>query len=306
MISYFKFLGEEIEKFIMANYSLALIMDNNTLNIRLFLQSLIERINEYIELCIKNNEKPTPEHLFSYLGKYNLDEINRLLLNDIIELVLTKYEYVFDDKTNKFKKAKSNKQENYRKIYHQLIEIANLTEEDIQEMREERISASMEASREISTKFLQNDLKEKIKKEINFYYLTTDEKALVNILQSIVGKRRLSYGYSEDNFCLGKVNDEWFTYFVDRGEIFNLQKFDSLYKASCNIIKDVSENEEEYNKLINKFNQQLEEFINDFNDITSQESRVLDELVPIIQQDSDIKSTPVEVEKSKVKVLKKK
>ena len=54
--------------------------------------------------------------------------------------------------------------------------------------------------------------------------LTNDEKMCFDILQSIVKSRYLSYGYSDDTYCVSKVADGWIAYFVDKGEIFNLKK----------------------------------------------------------------------------------
>lgn len=149
-----------------------------------------------------------------------------------------------------------------------------------------------------------------MEKEINFNDLTTEEKVCFYILQSIVKDRYLSYGYSDDKICISKVDEEWLTYIVDRGEIFNLEKSSSIYDASREVFKEIAENKEEYNKLINAFTNSLEEFINDFNEIISEKDVLWLEKVKAIHQAKDtpdgVKKMSKALNKRKIKIFGKK
>lgn len=146
-----------------------------------------------------------------------------------------------------------------------------------------------------------------MEKEINFNDLATEEKVCFKILQLIVKDRYLSYGYSDDKICISKAADKWLTYTVDRGQIFNLQSSSSIYDASLNVFKEISENKEQYNKLINTFTNSLEEFINDFNEIISEKDVLWLEKVKAIHQakaiPDSIKKVANTVNKRKIKIF---
>lgn len=150
IISYIKFLGEELEQFFMNSYHLSLIIDSDIHDSQLYLQNLIKKIDEYIDLCIDENEEPYPFELLNYLGKNKMDRLHELMLKDVIDLIIKDKGYVFNEKINSFEKIDSDIEENYTEIYNRLTELANLTDEDILEIQYERMRVSMELSDEVA------------------------------------------------------------------------------------------------------------------------------------------------------------
>lgn len=239
IISYIKFLGEELEKFFLNSYHLALVIDNDIPDSELYLQGLIKKINEYIDLCINKNQEPSPDKLLKYLGQNKPDNLHKLMLKDVINLITKDKGYVFDNKTNKFEKINSDIKENYTEIYNQLIELANLTEQDIIERQWERLKKSMELSHEFKKMLLKESKKYFQYESGSSFVDKKNGKSKAEIVSKINTKKTVKE--------LSYFINSYIEYLISNGEKFE--------KIEFNIFGDLYIDEEFFKKnLINSRN----------------------------------------------------
>ena len=119
-----------------------------------------------------------------------------------------------------------------------------------------------------------------MEKEIKFMDLSSDEMKIIYALENaiILKSQYLNYGYADDCICISKTNNEWSTYFVDKGEVFNIRKFPNVYLASMQIIEEISENKEEQKKRLKIFADTISEVDKQIENCTNQ-SQILKKLI---------------------------
>lgn len=119
-----------------------------------------------------------------------------------------------------------------------------------------------------------------MEKEIKFIDLSSDEMKTIYALENaiILKSQYLSYGYADDCICISKTNNEWLTYFVDKGEVFNIRKFPNVYLASMQIIEEISENKEEQKKRLKIFADTISEIDKQIENCTNQ-SEILKKII---------------------------
>lgn len=143
LLSYIKFLGEEIKRYFSLSYQLkALGFDAPT--IYAYLNNLIDRINNSIKVCIANNQRPRPSDVLKNIGQ-NHREYD-VLLYDIIDLLMRDQGYKVSSKNyNEIEAFAKSRSESYLiDLSSQILKIVNKTklgedrpwlelEEDIEE-----------------------------------------------------------------------------------------------------------------------------------------------------------------------------
>lgn len=87
LLSYIKFLGEEIKRYFLFTYHLQ-ILGCKVPNVYEYVRNLISQINNSIDFFIENNKRPWPSYILSNIGQ-NPKEIDfDELLYDVIDLLL--------------------------------------------------------------------------------------------------------------------------------------------------------------------------------------------------------------------------
>lgn len=136
LLSYLKFISSEINEYFINSYRMKLLGFEMP-DVYTYINAIINQISTAIENYIKNNKRPYPCDILSYIGQYTyIDEYN-LMLYDVINLIMR----------NKNVKIKSD---NYNQIEHfdnEPVNLANISKELLKildvsdkELKEKRLS----------------------------------------------------------------------------------------------------------------------------------------------------------------------
>lgn len=119
-----------------------------------------------------------------------------------------------------------------------------------------------------------------MEKEIEIMDLSSEEIKIIYALENaiILKSQYLNYGYADDCICISKINNEWSTYFVDKGEVFDIRKFPNVYLASMQIIEEISENKEEQKKRLKIFSDTISKIDKQIESCTNQ-SQILKKII---------------------------
>ena len=139
MLSYVKFLGKEIKQYFFYRYHM-LKMGFDVPSVYKYIINLLSKVNEYIDYSVKNNERPLPYQVLNHIGQsYNIEEYNTILY-DVLDLLLKEKGMKVKVGVDKIESIPEpdNMKIDFAPLATQLLEILNLTEEDIQKIEKEK------------------------------------------------------------------------------------------------------------------------------------------------------------------------
>lgn len=130
LLSYIKFLGEEIQKYFLLSYHMQTI-GFEVPDVFSYVRNLTSKVNNCIDNHLLKNERPMPSDILSYIGQ-NHRELNMDgILNDVIDLLIKDKGYQVK-KDSPFKVEKINtKKKDLSIIASSLLEILELNYEDL-------------------------------------------------------------------------------------------------------------------------------------------------------------------------------
>lgn len=166
LLSYVKFLGEEIKQYFLFNYHMQSI-GLEIPNVYEYVRLLIAGVDEQIDFHLNHNRRPWPEYILSGLGqnyrKLKMDAI----LYDIADLLMKDKGYqVKSDSPYEVEKIESSIEKKDLSIVAQsMLEILNLSDEELN-LKEQRDRENL-VERQLNNlrPYLQEDIEDDIVKE---------------------------------------------------------------------------------------------------------------------------------------------
>jgi len=132
LLSYIKFLGEQINQYFLMKYTLGVMGNRNIIDRDMYIQVFTIRISDFIDMCIKKNQLPTPSLLLKYLGQSNDNQKKNGILSEIIEFLIEDKGYKYIKEEDKFKRIVTTvNKEKLDELYDYLQETSELSNEDI-------------------------------------------------------------------------------------------------------------------------------------------------------------------------------
>lgn len=146
LLSYIKFLGEEIKQYFLLSYHMQVMEFEaadvysffRKINVYAYVRQLIRKVNECVDKCISDCKRPLPADVLSFLGQNYMDENMNGILYDVISLLLTSKGYEIDsenpNKVNQITDLKSIP--DLSKLAKQLLQILDLSDEELKDKEE--------------------------------------------------------------------------------------------------------------------------------------------------------------------------
>lgn len=144
LLSYIKFLGEEIKKYFLINYQFQVLCFEAP-NIYEYVRTLINQINNSINFYLEHNKRPLPTDILSSLGQDRqlaFDDVMEKILNDITELIMNDKGYKMKNYYEIEKNTKAKSKTSLSVFATRLLKILELSDEDLKQ-KEENISKGL-------------------------------------------------------------------------------------------------------------------------------------------------------------------
>lgn len=147
LLSYIKFLGEEIKQYFLLSYHMQ-AMEFEMPDVYAYVRTLNNKLLEYVFNCAAFSKRPIPSDYLSYIGQ-NIEKVNIVgisgLLFDAIDLLLTEEGYKIDSENpNKVERITNRTIPDYPKLVKQLLRILDVTAEELKEKEEKDRAVSLE------------------------------------------------------------------------------------------------------------------------------------------------------------------
>lgn len=147
LLSYIKFLGEEIKQYFLLSYHMQ-AMEFEMPDVYAYVRTLNNKLLEYVFNCAALSRRPIPSDYLSYIGQ-NIKKVDIVgisgLLFDAIDLLLTEEGYKIDSENpNKVERITNRTIPDYPKLAKQLLRILNVTDEELKEKEEKDRAVSLE------------------------------------------------------------------------------------------------------------------------------------------------------------------
>lgn len=140
LLSYIKFIGENVKKFFLSSYRMQILgFDEN--DIYLYVRQLICKINEWLDNCLKHYRMPRPIDILIFIGQnypkaYDNLDID-VILYDIIGLLMVNKGYEIVSKNpDKIKKITYKEKTDLSKLATDLLRILDITDEELKKKTE--------------------------------------------------------------------------------------------------------------------------------------------------------------------------
>lgn len=128
LLSYIKFLGEEIEQYFVLNYHMK-TLGFNTPDIYEYTKTLIEKLNECIDYYLNNNIKPLQSYILNGIGQNNQLKNDEILYNVIDLLIRDKGYKIKSSNQNYVEKIPTKDNKKLSSVADDILKILN--EKDI-------------------------------------------------------------------------------------------------------------------------------------------------------------------------------
>lgn len=147
LLSYIKFLGEEIKQYFLLSYHMQ-AMEFEMPDVYAYVRTLNDKLLEYVFNCASLSRRPTPSDYLSYIGQ-NIEKVDIVgisgLLSDAIDLLLTEEGYkIASENPNKVERINNRTIPDYPKLAKQLLRILDVTDEELKEKEENDRAVSLE------------------------------------------------------------------------------------------------------------------------------------------------------------------
>ena len=144
LLSYIKFLGEEIKQYFLYSYQMQM-MGFEVPNVYLFTRTLISKVNECVDYYIKDNIRPYPCDILSYIGQ-NSRKLNfNGILYDVVDLLMRdKGVKIKSGSPNQLESIQTEEKKDLSKMAMQLLKILDLSDEDLKKKEKEDREKSIE------------------------------------------------------------------------------------------------------------------------------------------------------------------
>ncbi len=163
LLSYIKFLGEEIKKYFLINYHLQ-VLGFEPPNIYEYIRKLINKVNNTINLCIEYDIRPWPTYIISSIGQDNRELNIDGILFDVVDLLLN--DKGFKSKSGSIDEIevfdKPNSKSSLSVLAMQLLKILDLSDEDLKKKEENIRKDSIEQQLSKVMPWIQEDLEDDI------------------------------------------------------------------------------------------------------------------------------------------------
>lgn len=144
LLSYIKFLGEEVKQYFLLSYHMqAMVFE--VPDVYSYIRQLIRKVNECVDNCIVDYKRPFPVDILSYIGQNYLVENMNGILYDVIDLLITDKGFKIDsENTNKVDVDDTKSKPDLSKLASDLLRILDVTDEELKKKEENYRAVSLE------------------------------------------------------------------------------------------------------------------------------------------------------------------
>lgn len=167
LLSYIKFLGEEIKRFFSLSYQWK-VLGFDAPNIYEYLRHLICRIDNCINACITNNKRPWPADVLSSIGRNNEESNLDGIFFDIIDLLMREKGYKAKsgnpDEIEIFDKP--NSESSLSNLSTQILKILDLSDADLKKKEEDIRKKDIEMQIAGLVPWLEEDIEDDVEDDV--------------------------------------------------------------------------------------------------------------------------------------------
>lgn len=149
VLSYVKFLGEEIKQYFLLSYHMQ-AMEFAVPDIYTYVRTITGKLLDYISNCTCILNRPIPSEFLKFIGQSSIETDMSGILSDALNLLLNEEGYEVDkENPNKVKIIDNNKDRpDHSKLAVDLLRILDVTDEELKQTEEENRTLRKEKNSE--------------------------------------------------------------------------------------------------------------------------------------------------------------
>ncbi len=149
LLSYIKFLGEEIKQYFLLSYHMK-AMRFEVPDIYTYVRTITGKLLDYVSNCTAISNRPIPSEFLKFIGQSSIETDMSGILYDALNLLLNEEGYEIDkENPDKVKIIDNNKHRpDYSKLAVDLLRILDVTDEELKQTEEENRTLRKEKNSE--------------------------------------------------------------------------------------------------------------------------------------------------------------